>query len=232
MSGAARHARPSWRAHAAGALLLGRLRSLTRLGVTTAVAALVAVATMVAAVLTASPPPARAGAPGTAAGSAHPPVPLSVSRRAASSAAAAASAKRAARAAPGGRAAAPLTLTAADRRDCPAAATACVDLARRLTWLQSGRLVTFGPVRMEPGRPGTAHQTPRGAFHVGWKAGASFVSDIYHEAMPWATFFGGDGIAFHGGSLTQWSHGCVHVSMADARYYNVHLPVGAEVVVF
>ena len=50
--------------------------------------------------------------------------------------------------------------------------------------------------------------------------------------MPWATFFETGGIAFHGGSLTQWSHGCVHLSVPDARYYNVHLPVGAEVVVF
>src|SRR5215469_4214961 len=28
----------------------------------------------------------------------------------------------------------PLTLTAADRRSCPAAATACVDLTRHITW--------------------------------------------------------------------------------------------------
>lgn len=127
---------------------------------------------------------------------------------------------------------APATLTAADRRDCPAAATACVDLTAHLTWLQSGGRVTFGPVQMEPGRPGSAHQTPRGTFRVAWKAGPAFVSDIYHEPMPWATFFAAGGIAFHGGSLTQWSHGCVHLALADARYYNVHLPVGAEVFVF
>jgi hypothetical protein len=126
----------------------------------------------------------------------------------------------------------PLTLTAADRRLCPAAATACVDLARHLTWLQSGGQVTFGPVQMEPGPPGTRHQTPRGPFHVAWKAGPNFVSDIYHEPMPWATFFAAGGIAFHGGSLTRWSHGCVHLTLAAARYYNVHLPLGAEVVVF
>jgi lipoprotein-anchoring transpeptidase ErfK/SrfK len=133
---------------------------------------------------------------------------------------------------PGGQAPAPLTLTAADRRDCPAAAMACVDLAAHLTWLQAGGRVTFGPVQMEPGEPGSAHQTPRGTFHVAWKAGPAYVSDIYREAMPWATFFAVGGIAFHGGSLTQWSHGCVHLTLASARYYNVHLPVGAEVFVF
>jgi hypothetical protein len=126
----------------------------------------------------------------------------------------------------------PLLLTAFDRKSCPAAATACVDLAHHLTWLQSAGKVSYGPVQMEPGPPGTVHATPRGTFHVSWKAGPDFVSNIYHDAMPWATFFAAGGIAFHGGSLTKWSHGCVHLTMPDAYYYNVHLPIGAEVVVF
>jgi lipoprotein-anchoring transpeptidase ErfK/SrfK len=125
-----------------------------------------------------------------------------------------------------------LVLTAVDRQDCPAAATACVDLTRHITWLQGKGAVTFGPVQMEPGPPGGKHQTPRGAFHVQWKAGPGYVSNIYNEPMPWATFFAAGGIAFHGGSLTAWSHGCVHLTDANARYYNEHLPVGAEVVVF
>jgi hypothetical protein len=127
---------------------------------------------------------------------------------------------------------APLALTAQDRRDCPAAAAACVDLARHLTWLQSAGRVSFGPVRMEPGKPRSAHATPRGTFHVAWKAGPDFVSNIYNEPMPWATFFAPGGVAFHGGSLTHWSHGCVHLTVANAHYYNQHLPIGAEVVVF
>jgi len=125
-----------------------------------------------------------------------------------------------------------LALTAYDRRACPAAATACVDLTRHITWLQAAGQVTFGPVRAEPGPPGTANATPAGTFHVAWKAGPDYVSDIYHEPMPWATFFAAGGIAFHGGSLTQWSHGCVHLTVANAHYYNEHLPIGAEVVVF
>jgi hypothetical protein len=127
-----------------------------------------------------------------------------------------------------------LALTAADKRACPAAAQACVDLAGRLTWLQSGGRVTFGPVRMEPGSgpQGTAHATPRGVFHVGWKAGPGFVSNIYGEPMPWATFFAPGGVAFHGGSLTQASHGCVHLAVGNAKYYHDNLPVGSEVAVF
>jgi hypothetical protein len=126
----------------------------------------------------------------------------------------------------------PLTLTPFDRESCPAKATACVDLTRHLTWLQSAGRVTFGPVRAEPGPPGSAHATPRGTFQVSWKAGATFVSNIYNEPMPWAVFFAPGGIAFHGGSLTIPSHGCVHLTDQNAHYYNDHLPVGAEVVVF
>jgi lipoprotein-anchoring transpeptidase ErfK/SrfK len=107
-----------------------------------------------------------------------------------------------------------------------------VDLARHITWMQSKGKVTFGPVQMEPGKPSGKHQTPRGTFHVSWKAGPDFVSNIYDEAMPWATFFAAGGIAFHGGSLTTASHGCVHLTVTNAHYYNKHLPVGAEVVVF
>ncbi|HEY5018442.1 MAG TPA: L,D-transpeptidase [Streptosporangiaceae bacterium] len=127
----------------------------------------------------------------------------------------------------------PLVLTAEDHKDCPAGAVACVDLARHLTWLQSDGKVSFGPVRMEPGKPGSGpHATPAGSFQVQWKAGPGFVSDIYNEPMPWATFFAPGGVAFHGGSLTSWSHGCVHLTVSNAHYYNEHLPIGAEVVVF
>lgn len=123
-------------------------------------------------------------------------------------------------------------LTTRDRLSCPPRATACVDLARHLTWLQHDGTVTFGPVRMEPGRPRSRHATPRGTFHVSWKAGPTYISTSYGDPMPWAVFFAPGGIAFHGGSLTTPSHGCVHLTVANAHYYNEHLPVGAEVVVF
>jgi hypothetical protein len=123
-------------------------------------------------------------------------------------------------------------LTVRDFRLCPPPAAACVDLTRHVTWLQSGGRVSFGPVRMEPGPPGTAHATPRGIFKVSWKAGPDYISTIYGDPMPWAVFFAPGGIAFHGGSLTVPSHGCVHLTVANAHYYNEHLPVGAQVVVF
>jgi hypothetical protein len=123
-------------------------------------------------------------------------------------------------------------LSARALRSCPAAAAACVDLSDDITWLQTDGRISYGPVQMEPGPPGTSHQTPRGTFHVQWKAGANYVSTEYNEPMPYAVFFAPGGIAFHGGSLTKTSHGCVHLDIGSAKYYHDHLPIGAEVVVF
>jgi lipoprotein-anchoring transpeptidase ErfK/SrfK len=107
-----------------------------------------------------------------------------------------------------------------------------VDLTDHLTWLQSDGRITYGPVPMEPGPPGTQRATPRGTFHVQWTAGPNYISTEYDEPMPYAVFFAPGGIAFHGGSLTNPSHGCVHLDIGSARYYHDHLPVGAEVVAF
>jgi len=107
-----------------------------------------------------------------------------------------------------------------------------VDLSDHLTWLESGSRIAYGPVRMEPGRPGTRNTTPRGIFHVEWKAGQNYISTEFHEPMPYAVFFAPGGIAFHGGSLTTPSHGCVHLDIGSALYYHDHLPIGAEVAVF
>ena len=129
--------------------------------------------------------------------------------------------------APGTPAASPRTPSS-----CPAAATACVDLKNHLTWLQSDGHITYGPVSMEPGPPGTRQATPRGIFHVQWRAGANYISTEYHVPIPYAVFFAPGGVAFHGGSLATPSHGCVHLDIGSARYYHDHLSAGAEVVVF
>ena len=123
-----------------------------------------------------------------------------------------------------------LMLSTRARRSCPPAALACADLRDHLTWLQSRGHITYGPVRMEPGGPGDP--TPRGVFHVAWKAGPHYVSTSFGIPIPYAVFFAPGGIAFHAGSLTTSSHGCVHLSLPSARYYHDHLPEGAEVAVF
>jgi hypothetical protein len=123
-----------------------------------------------------------------------------------------------------------ITLDPRIRRSCPPTASACADLADRVTWLQSEGRITYGPVRMEPGAP--ADPTPRGTFHVAWKAGAHYISTSFGVPIPYAVFFAQGGIAFHAGSLASSSHGCIHLTLANARYYHDHLPIGAEVDVF
>ena len=123
-----------------------------------------------------------------------------------------------------------LMLSAQARQSCPPAALACADLRDHLTWLQSRGTITYGPVRMEPGGP--SDPTPLGVFHVAWKAGRHYVSTSFGVPIPYAVFFAAGGIAFHAGSLTTFSHGCVHLSLPSARYYHDHLPEGAEVAVF
>jgi hypothetical protein len=123
-----------------------------------------------------------------------------------------------------------IALSAGARARCAPAASACADLADHLSWLQAGGRITYGPVRMEPG--GAGDPTPRGVFHVAWKAGPHYISTSYGVPIPYAVFFAAGGVAFHQGSLTTSSHGCIHLTMAAARYYNEHLPVGAEVAVF
>jgi len=203
----------------------GRAAAARRLGITAAVAAAATITTgiaAVAAVTAAQPAMPRSPRPGAS----------SASGAAVSAALTGPRHKTGPRHRTAVTARAPLVLTASDRRDCPAAATACVDLTRHITWLQADGKVSVGPVRMEPGKPGTVHATPRGTFNVSWKAGPGYMSNIYHEPMPWATFFATGGIAFHGGSLTQWSHGCIHLTVANAHLYQEKLPIGAEVVVF
>jgi L,D-transpeptidase catalytic domain len=121
-------------------------------------------------------------------------------------------------------------ITPSARAQCAPAASACADLTAHLTWLQAGGRITYGPVPMEPGAAGDP--TPRGIFHVAWKAGPHYISTSYGVPIPYAVFFAAGGVAFHQGSLTTSSHGCIHLTMAAARYYNEHLPVGAEVDVF
>jgi L,D-transpeptidase catalytic domain len=123
-----------------------------------------------------------------------------------------------------------IVLSARVRAECAATASACADLSAHVTWLQSGGRITYGPVPMEPG--GKGDPTPRGIFHVAWKAGSRYISTSYGVPIPYAVFFAAGGIAFHEGSLTASSHGCIHLTMSAARYYNEHLPVGAEVAVF
>lgn len=96
---------------------------------------------------------------------------------------------------------------------CDARAKACVQLHTKRAWLMNQGQVTRGPVPVAVGRPG--YQTPTGTFHVQYKD-INHYSTEFHGPMPYSVFFTTTGVAFHEGSLKVPSHGCVHLSHADA----------------
>jgi lipoprotein-anchoring transpeptidase ErfK/SrfK len=105
---------------------------------------------------------------------------------------------------------------------CAPTARACVDLSANRSWLLQNGRVTYGPVPITSGRPG--FRTPPGTFTVASKR-RDHVSSIYDAEMPWSVFFNG-GVAFHEGSLTVKSHGCIHLSSEAAETYFSELSVG------
>ena len=110
---------------------------------------------------------------------------------------------------------------------CTVTAKACVDVAGKRAWLIANGAVTRGPVRIMPGDP--SDPTPVGTSGVQWKD-AHHVSDMpNHAPMPNSVFFADGGVAFHEGSLTSPSAGCVHLSKADAQTWFDTLQVGDQV---
>lgn len=132
----------------------------------------------------------------------------------------------------------PAALTPTELAKCPAAATACVDLAAHTAWLQRDGKPLTGPVAMLPGTdtgkraPGpTSSATPTGSFQVQRKDKDGYSSE-YDEPMNHAVYFAPGGIAFHEGSLTTTSNGCIHLSAADAARFFDTLRIGDGVHVF
>ncbi|MET0134787.1 MAG: L,D-transpeptidase [Kibdelosporangium sp.] len=109
---------------------------------------------------------------------------------------------------------------------CAAEIRACVSLSQNLAWLLKDGAVEYGPVPITHGR--TGQETPVGKYPVSWKD-AVHTSSIYKTPMPHSVFFAPGGIAFHEGSLTEPSHGCVHLSPEVAKIFFDALPVRAMV---
>jgi lipoprotein-anchoring transpeptidase ErfK/SrfK len=106
---------------------------------------------------------------------------------------------------------------------CDAGAAACVDLSANQAWLLASGKVAVGPVPITTGRPG--HETPPGVFHVQYKDIDHLSREFDDAPMPYSVFFN-SGIAFHEGSLTALSHGCVHLSSSAAQSFFAGLAVG------
>jgi lipoprotein-anchoring transpeptidase ErfK/SrfK len=110
---------------------------------------------------------------------------------------------------------------------CGSSAAACISLGRQQAWLMNGGQVTYGPTPITSGRPG--HRTPPGTFRVLWKD-RNHRSSIFNNApMPYSVFFTNTGIAFHEGSLSVPSHGCIHLGRNAASTFFTKLSVGQAV---
>lgn len=108
------------------------------------------------------------------------------------------------------------TASAQGSAPCGNSAEACVDLSSNQAWLMDSGAVSYGPVPITSGKPG--YETPPGLFTVSYKD-RDHRSSIYNNApMPYSVFFN-DGIAFHEGSLSEQSHGCIHLSHGAAKTF-------------
>lgn len=106
---------------------------------------------------------------------------------------------------------------------CVSTAKACIKLSTNQSWLIKDGVIAYGPVPITHGRAGWT--TPPGTFKVTFK-NRYHRSTIFNNApMPYSVFFNG-GIAFHEGSLTEKSHGCIHLSRAAAQTYFATLNPG------
>ncbi|MGA6163202.1 L,D-transpeptidase [Amycolatopsis magusensis] len=108
---------------------------------------------------------------------------------------------------------------------CSITSGACVDLSAKKSWILRDGAVAYGPVPITAGKKG--HPTPVGTFSVSHKV-KNYHSREFDAPMPNSVFFV-PGIAFHSGSLSQQSHGCIHLSPgASAKYFST-LKVGDSV---
>ncbi|MEV4729396.1 L,D-transpeptidase [Saccharopolyspora sp. NPDC049426] len=109
---------------------------------------------------------------------------------------------------------------------CTATAHACVSLSQNRAWLIRAGEVYYGEASALGGRPESP--TPAGVFHVTWK-NKDHHSREFDAPMPNSVFFTNTGVAFHQGSLTERSAGCLHLSKKSSAVFFDKLQVGDEV---
>lgn len=115
---------------------------------------------------------------------------------------------------------------AAKRPPCAPTVRACVSLSARKAWLMDGAgRVVYGPVGVLGGRRG--EPTPVGTFPVSKKV-RNYHSRQFDAPMPYSVFFY-PGVAFHSGSLSSRSAGCLHLGSTSAKRFFGDLSSGDRV---
>jgi hypothetical protein len=116
---------------------------------------------------------------------------------------------------------------------CSLSAKACVDLDSQRAWLIQNGKILRGPVKIASGGNGEA--TPIGhSLRVYRKdkdhlSQESLLPNGQPAPMPWSVFFEDGGIAFHSGSPSRSSAGCIHLDPADAEAWFNYLQIGDQV---
>jgi hypothetical protein len=106
---------------------------------------------------------------------------------------------------------------------CSAVARACVDLSAQQAWLMRNGDVIYGPIPVATGK--VSAPTNPGTLPRVWKDLHHRSSEFHNAPMPYSVFFNGDE-AFHEGSLTARSHGCVRLTRRAAQTFYQTLHVG------
>ena len=109
---------------------------------------------------------------------------------------------------------------------CTITAKACVSISDKQAWLLDDGKIVYGPVKIMPGKKGST--TPVGTWHVLYKEKMHLSHEFDNAEMPNSVFFY-DGDAFHEGSLSKYSNGCVHLSNAASLKFFSTLEMGDEV---
>ncbi|GAA4772700.1 hypothetical protein GCM10023200_01300 [Actinomycetospora chlora] len=111
---------------------------------------------------------------------------------------------------------------------CTDTADVCVDLSEHRAWLVQDGRATSAPMPITSGIP--EDPTPTGTTTVQRKERHHVSKESGRDTpMPYSIFFDDEGRAFHTGSTTRPSHGCIHLDPADARAVFGTLEPGDEV---
>lgn len=105
----------------------------------------------------------------------------------------------------------------ASETPCAPTAKACVSISKQQAWLTDGHgRVVYGPVPITTGSKDLA--TPTGTFSVMWKDKDHHSGQYPGADMRNSVFFA-PGDAFHEGSLSRASAGCVHLSSSASEKF-------------
>ena len=116
---------------------------------------------------------------------------------------------------------------------CSVSAKACVDLDSQRAWLLKDGKIMRGPVKIASG--GNGEETPVGHSLRVYRKEKDHLSKESRLAngqpapMPWSVFFEDGGIAFHSGSPSRSSGGCIHLEPVDAEAWFNYLQIGDQV---